>query len=270
MRLTYLIHHLTVPCADNGKKFTQTEHINRTESLLASTRYSSLGRKSLAQLWQHPDFDSALPFLLVSSHIDSLYHHYHSRCEDGMLHGTYDNSITNAAILSLILDDHLPPQVLVAFTGDEEENSRGADQVMKILRKSTHAPLRPECVVVLDITEEGFASHAFTVENVFHSEGPPAGARLRFTAIRQLTQRLRTLLAPTDLCIIEEGEPDESWQYDEHNLNCFAFCLPCQTLTGDMHDDEGVRIKESSASQYTDTLARLLREIIANLSFSRT
>jgi hypothetical protein len=36
MRLTHLIHHLTVPCADNGKKFPQTEHINRTDLILCA------------------------------------------------------------------------------------------------------------------------------------------------------------------------------------------------------------------------------------------
>ena len=140
MNLTQLICELTLPCADNGRDFTRTDRIHRIRDLLRSTPYTCLGEKPLAQVWQHPDFDPALPLVRVSSHIDSLYTNYHASCDDGILLGTFDNSVTNAVILSLILENRLPQQVLVAFTGDEEDQSRGADQASTSSR--TRLPTR--------------------------------------------------------------------------------------------------------------------------------
>lgn len=258
MNLTELICDLTLPCADNGRDFTCTDRIHRIRDLLRSTPYACLGEKPLAQVWRHPDFDPALPLVLVSSHIDSLYTNYHASCDNGILLGTFDNSVTNAVILSLILEGRFPQQVLVAFTGDEENDSRGADQVMDIIGSISPNSIHPEMVVVLDITEESYESHSFTFENLFRASKASPSAQLRFETRHALTRFLRDLVAPSDPVIIEEGEPDESWQYDEHDLNCFAFCLPCKTITGDMHDDEGVYVKESSAHQYANTLANVL------------
>ena len=258
MNLTELICDLTLPCADNGRDFTRTDRIHRIRDLLRSTPYTCLGERPLAQVWQHPDFDPALPLVLVSSHIDSLYTNYHASCNNGTLLGTFDNSVTNAVILSLIMENRLPRQVLVAFTGDEENDSRGADQVMDILQSTSPNPIHPGMVVVLDITEESYENHSFTFENLFRASKASLSVPLRFEKKRDLAQFLRDLLAPSDPIIIKEGDPDESWQYDEHDLNCFAFCLPCKTITGDMHDDEGVYVKESAAHQYANTLAEVL------------
>ena len=262
MNLTQLICELTLPCADNGRDFTRTDRIQRIRDLLRSTPYTCLGEKPLAQVWQHPEFDPALALVLVSSHIDSLYTKYHASCDSGILLGTFDNSVTNAVILSLILENRLPQQVLVAFTGDEEDESRGADQVIDILQNAPPNPIHPEMVVVLDITEESYDSHSFTFENLFRASKEAHSAQLRFEKKRDLAQFLRDLLAPSDPIIIKEGEPDESWQYDEHDLNCLAFCLPCKTITGDMHDEKGVHVKESSVHQYANTLAEVLALIL--------
>ena len=264
MNLLQLICELTLPCADNGRDFNRTGRIQRIRDLLRSTPYTCLGEKPLAQVWQHPDFDPALALVLVSSHIDSHYTNYHASCDDSILLGTFDNSVTNAVILSLILENRLPQQVLVAFTGDEEDESRGADQVIDMLRNAPPKPIHPEMVVVLDITEESYDSHSFTFENLFRASKESHSAQLRFEKKRDLAQFLRDLLAPSDPIIIKEGEPDESWQYDEHDLNCFAFCLPCKTITGDMHDEDGVHVKESSVHQYANTLAEVLALILGH------
>ena len=264
MNLPQLICELTLPCADNGRDFTRTDRIQRIRDLLRSTPYTCLGEKPLAQVWQHPEFDPALALVLVSSHIDSLYTKYHASCDSGILLGTFDNSVTNAVILSLILENRLPQQVLVAFTGDEEDESRGADQVIDILQNAPPNPIHPEMVVVLDITEESYDSHSFTFENLFRASKASLSVPLRFEKKRDLAQFLRDLLAPSDPIIIKEGDPDESWQYDEYDLNCFAFCLPCKTITGDMHDEEGVHVKESSVHQYANTLAEVLALILGH------
>ena len=264
LNLSSLIHDLTIPCADNGHEFIRTDRISRIAELLTASSYLLLDQLPLAFVWKHRDFNPDLPVVLVSSHIDSLYTRYHCCLENGLFLGTFDNSITNAAIIDRMLGNHLPPQVLVAFTGDEEENSRGADQVMEIL-KSAPKPLHPEMVVVLDITEEAYKSHPFTFENLFRQKAPSPLVCLRFAEKKDLAAYLRATLDTDDLFIIKNGEPDESWQYDEHDVNCCALCLPILTVTGDMHDDSGVYAKEQSVFKYTETLSRFLSKIVAEL-----
>jgi hypothetical protein len=264
MNLTKLICDLTLPCADNGCYFHRKERIIRLREWLAPSAYVCLPDKPLALVWRHRDFDPSQPMLLVSSHIDSLYTHYHASCSDGILLGTFDNSITNAIVIDRMLGGHLHPQVLVAFTGDEEDSSRGADHVMQLLQSC--GPLHPEFVVVLDVTEEAYDTHAFTVENLFRNKSESSAACLRFSRIREIISLCQSILAPADVYIITEGDPDESWQYDEHDLNCCAFCLPIQTITGDMHDDDGVYARCTSVTSYAAALTTLLTGLIDHIS----
>lgn len=66
--------------------------------------------------------------------------------------GTFDNSITNASIVYLMLSRALPRNVIVAFTGDEEETSRGALDVSRFIEDHNLDVLN---IFVLDVTEEG-------------------------------------------------------------------------------------------------------------------
>ena len=51
------------------------------------------------------------------------------------MQGTFDNSLTNAMTVSLMLEDALAMNVAVVFTGDEEEDSNGAADVAAFFRK---------------------------------------------------------------------------------------------------------------------------------------
>lgn len=60
---------------------------------------------------------------------------------------------------------------------------------------------------------------------------------------------------------IKDAEPDGSWQYDEHDLNCFSLCLPCKVLGKDRHEDCGVEIQTDSFLPYGEALERVTTRI---------
>ncbi|MBQ2121138.1 MAG: hypothetical protein II199_01455, partial [Bacteroidaceae bacterium] len=51
----------------------------------------------------------------------------------GLWQGTFDNSLSAACVLHEMLGEHLPANVWVALTGDEEVHSNGAKEVCEIL-----------------------------------------------------------------------------------------------------------------------------------------
>lgn len=262
-KLIDLVHRLTIPCSDNGRLFTRTERIERIDELCGGSNYSLSDKLPLAFLWKHRDFNPEQSAILLSSHIDSLYDNYHcSIQEQDLLLGTFDNSITNAVLVHLMVAKKLPPQVLVAFTGDEEDQSRGADQIVSALGSSNGVDIRPEFVIVLDVTEEGYKSHSFTIENLFIRKQHKKSDRLRFSNRSSLANHICNIFAPSSIYQIKDGDPDESWQYDEHDMNCLAFCLPIKTITSDMHDDDGVYAKIPSVETYATSLSKLASALL--------
>jgi hypothetical protein len=205
-----------------------------------------------------------MPAVLVSSHIDSLYTRYRSRLDGQTFCGTYDNSITNATIVHLMLLSALHPQVLVAFTGDEERGSRGACQVMEHLSNGNE-PSRPELVVVLDVTEEAYDSHPASFENLFIRDGRNETGALQMQQKEDWESFIASVPGVEDPHIVPNGEADESWQYDKHDLNCLALCLPIRTITGDMHDDEGVFAKLPSLEAYTEIVGRFTNAVLGHM-----
>lgn len=97
---------------------------------------------------------------IVSSHIDcerGISKCFSSFEDSDTMCGTYDNAITNAAIISAMLTDQLPDHVLVAFTGDEEVDSKGAKHLLKFLQTKD---IRIKVIVVLDVTDMGWTENA--------------------------------------------------------------------------------------------------------------
>ncbi len=122
---------------DNGQQFTQTDRLDEIQRLLWDSRYRRVNPQGLFHLYAKCPLDQiAGNVVLVSSHVDCESGISRCFCEDaggGLLRGTFDNAATNAAVLSLMLDDTLSNAVLVAFTGDEEEESRGIVEAVRFL-----------------------------------------------------------------------------------------------------------------------------------------
>ncbi len=257
-KLINRIQELTILCTDDGREFVRTDRLDITERLLAGTDYSPLATAPLARVYAHKDFQADRPMVLVSNHVDSIYYNHFTRVKRKKVEGTFDNSACNGIMVQLMLEGRLPAQVLVAFTGNEECQLRGVDQTVALL-ESKGLIGKLEMVVSLDLTED-FPGEDFTVENCFVQK--EIEHRLpRYRKKRHLKRHLRTLL-PTPR-FVKGAEQDESWQYDEYDLNCFSLCLPCRLLGKDMHSDEGVAIKRRAITGYARALARLLQGLDA-------
>ncbi len=252
-----LVHRLTCPCKDDGTSFTITARLREIADTLAGSAYRIRYEGNLVHVYQHTDFDPQRPLLMLSCHVDSVYEEYNSAETEEYLLGTYDNSACNAAATYLMAAKALPPQVLVAFTGDEEYDSGGADEAVALLQRDNALFARLELVVCLDLTEVE-CDCGYTIENCFHKRDPQ-GAHLHFHSEANLAAWLRRISLGSTIPYVPHWEAvvDESWQYDEHDVNCFTLGLVCRCLDGHMHNAAGVAIAARHLAAYAAALADL-------------
>lgn len=257
------IIQLTIPCADDGDVFTQTERLHLIQDILSDTPYECWADQPLAKIYRHANYQPHKPVILVSSHIDSLYGEYYAVVKGGELHGTFDNSVCNALVVESMLESRLPAQVIVTFTGDEEESCRGVDQTIDFLREQDIF-VQLEMVITLDLTEDHYGAAPFTVENYCVEQGNSRSrSLLRFGRKKDLKEYLLAMVAP--IAFVKDAAPDESWQYDEYDLNCFSLCLPCRVLGVDMHDDLGVAVPRVSLGKYRAILEQIAQAVCNDL-----
>ena len=266
MDLIQILESLSVINRDNGTKFTQTDRLDSIAWLLSNSKYQKVNDCGLFHLYaRKPVHELDQNVILVSSHVDcerSIHSCFSKVLDDVYLLGTYDNSITNAAIVSLMLSGQLPDQILVAFTGDEEEEQTGASDLVYFLEKN-HLKVRH--IFVLDVTDMGWHENAdFTVENDFWEDdigrtivsvAEASGHTWQF--IPEDPDEIPDFI-PSVRVISEEAWEDESWKYDDFDLPCCSICLP---VSGEMHSDAGVLVRAQSFSRYTEVLGTMLREI---------
>lgn len=241
LQFSDVLSAVTVDCKDNGMEFVVTERIGAVERLLQGTEYRLVAREPLALLFAKrvPQEDEKV--VLVSSHIDCVYSSCFSSDDGEYFKGTFDNSFGNAAVLWCMLNDMLPANVVVAFTGDEEKDSRGVYQALEALKRFGCGL---SCAIVQDVTNVGWESGAlFTIEN-------DCGIDL-ITAYNMVS-----MLEPYNgkFAFRHFAEPDESWDYAECGVPCFTLCAP---VGGNLHGDEGVLLRKESANEYCKVLALL-------------
>jgi hypothetical protein len=248
---------------DNGHRFTRTDRLDEIQRILLNSPYRRVNQYGLFHLYaKHPIDQLAGPVVLVSSHVDcekGISRCFWEETEDGLLRGTFDNAATNAAVLSLMMDEVLPDHVLVSFTGDEEEDSHGIIETVKFLR-SRNVEIR--FAVVLDVTDMGWKERAdFTVENNFWDDA--LGSRI-IERIGKVPMEWRFVpedpddipdYIPPARVVAHEAEADETWDLDELDVPCFSLCLP---VNGDMHGDCGVLARKDSLVCYCNALAAVL------------
>ena len=241
LQFSDLLSAVTVDCKDNGKEFVVTERIGAIEHLLQGTEYRLVAREPLALLFAKRVPQENEKVVLVSSHVDCVYNSCYCSDNGEYYKGTFDNSFGNAAVLWCMLNDFLPANVVVAFTGDEEKDSHGVYQALEALKKYG---CELSCAIVQDVTNVGWESGAlFTIEN-------DSG----FDILRayNIVSSLETYSGK--FAFRHDAEPDESWNYAERGIPCLTLCAP---VGGDMHSDEGVLLRKESAMEYCDALAHL-------------
>jgi len=243
-----VLRKIALPCRDDGVKFTDTRRLDAIAACVGE-KWRLWVDGNLCRIYAQDDFDPQVPAVVVSSHVDMVASRCYADCGDELWKGSFDNLITNAAVVACMGQSLFRPNVLVAFTGNEEEDSRGADEVVHSLRKKG---VRIGFALATDVTDVGWnEGKHFTIENMFPDDGQ---------SVADLLSRWLPFASDMDMRpkVVVEGECDEAWQYDEHDLKCCSVCLPCR---GDMHSEEGVEVRPISVVIYTEALRRF-----ANLS----
>lgn len=254
MELDSLLKLVTVDCKDNSHTFITKDRINAIREILNQSRYHLLHEGRLCYIYgKEPVYGESV--VLISSHIDCVYNHLF--CEDyseKYYKGTFDNSLTNACVLKNMLDDSFSHNVIIAFTGDEEEDSNGAKEVFRTLSKwNTNI----STAIVLDVTEAGWDEQcSFTVEN---------DLGIDIMKAHKIVDILNNYEAK--MCFVHDAEADETWEYDEHDIPCFSLCLP---TFGDMHSDEGVLARKRDLPEYCKIMEMLANGLADAMSDDRT
>jgi hypothetical protein len=137
--------------------------------------------------------------------------------------------------------DKLPSNVVVAFTGNEEQDGKGAKQVSRYINKE-YKNCNIKYIISLDLTNDGYDEAHYTIENLTIDEN---------NLLEMIVKNL------PDPMLVVAAAPDDSWTYRKY-FPCFSLCLPCENIGEDMHSDKGVRIKQSSVVVFGDTLQLLL------------
>ena len=183
-----ILEKISLPCRDNGGCFTDVQRLDAIAECLKG-RWQLLVDGHLAKIYKHPDFDPTKPVVVFSSHVDMVANRCYADCAGELWRGSFDNLITNAAVVSNMVNMGFASNVLVAFTGDEEEDSRGADEVITALRSKN---IKIDFIIVTDVTEVGWnVGKHFTIENIFPDDGQ---------SVATLLSKWLPLLSDIDIC----------------------------------------------------------------------
>lgn len=280
--LIKLLNKINVVSIDDGKRFTNLTRINNIYESLKDSNYNLFYKGRLSYLWKHNDFDEKHPVILISCHADSIYNNHFSQIKDEVsLLGTFDNSINNAILVLLMLNNLLHPNVLISFTGDEENNSKGAKETSKTLINDFYSIWENlEIVISLDVTGEGYDKFNFSIENWFVKKESIKKSEIFFEKKKIFKKYLRTIFDEKEYKILfisdndDRAAEDESWEYDEFDLNCFSLCLPTifhpdnASLPQEdwMHDDKGILIQTESINCFIEAIPYLTEKIINDFS----
>lgn len=237
-----LLKAVTVDCKDDGKNFTVADRLAVIEELLKGTPYKLVANEPLALVYSKREIVSGESVILVSSHVDCLYDACFCDDDGDCLRGTFDNSLGNAAILSLMIDGLLPDNVVVAFTGDEERDSQGAVQAVLALGRMNCGI---EAALVLDVTNTGWGSGAhFALEN---------DLAIDLMTAHKIISAVNAL--GIEYAFRHDAEPDESWDYGDYGIPVLSVCA---TVGGCLHGNEGVLVRKSSLLPYCNSILTLL------------
>ena len=236
-----ILQAVTVDCKDNGEAFTVTDRVAVIEHVIGKTDYRLIARQPLALMYAKRELREGDRVLLISSHIDCVFSKCFCSDEGECLRGTFDNSFTNAALLWNMLNNTLPDNVVVAFTGDEERDSHGAVQAVVALGQSG---CEVSAALVLDVTNEGWENGAlFTLENDLGVD-----ILTGYNIISSLEKY------DGSFAFKHNALPDESWDYADYGIPSLSLCVP---VGGELHGDAGVLLRKESALEYCRVLPLL-------------
>jgi len=273
LRHVEILENLSFPCRSNSKELKDEGRLKMIRNILESSDYNEIygptdNKPAIFSLWSKKPFSEidADRIYLVTAHIDtvkSIEKCYSILNKDGLLHGTYDNQICDAAITILMNDVRdFPDNVLFAFTGDEETGRcNGAVSIASAIVKTGKIPV----CIALDVTSDGFYENSLcslenlsfpkmnsnfieNVANVF-LKLEPEGKKC-FNFIKKDNQNIPQIL-PNDYLTNDFGECDEAFAYKRIGLPTMSLCIP---TSGSMHSESGLYVKHPVFEGYLETL----------------
>lgn len=260
-----ILENLSVINRDNGVIFTNTNRLDNISKILENSSYKKINTMGLFHLYAKKSVRDLDDVVLISSHVDCedcITKCFTSEVNDKLLKGTYDNSITNAVVVYLMIKGLLPDNVIVSFTGDEEVSSIGARQTVHFIDDND---LDVSAAVVLDVTDVGWKSELdLTLENAFLE---PYQERKIVNAVKSVSDKW--VFVPGEIgeipyCVdkkhlmLKNNEQDESIDYNEQEIDCFSFCIPSD---GEMHDNSGIYVRKRSLELYVKALEKIVSAI---------
>ena len=266
-----LLSEISLPSYDNGYVFTETARLDKIKEIAARSPYQTRIDKNRFTLYAKKPLGLIKDRVIVlSTHIDAvkeITRFYTEERDKDTIHGTFDNALTNAAALALMLEGSLPDNVLIAFTADEEMNSSGAIDVVTYLRKASKGIF----AIVLDVTDVGYQDALFTVENNFYRSTRYHKAVKTTLESLPLSYRFVTVepaYLPDYIPLsrvernsdggIFEALCDESWAYDEESVECFSLCIP---IKGEMHTNNGASCQKKAFQAYKEAISAFAQAI---------
>ena len=161
-----IMQALCVLSYSNPSGFTTDEKRAVIRELLKDSGYTE-HKGTLTSVWTKSDNIE----VLVSTHIDMVHAITQPFAElnDGAYVGTWDNLITNSAIVSLMMEGAFADNVALAFDGEEESCSFAGLREALCHLENMQMPLKH--VITTDVTHEAYGSGlAVSIENMNSNE----------------------------------------------------------------------------------------------------
>ncbi|MDR3217188.1 MAG: M28 family peptidase [Clostridiaceae bacterium] len=243
-----ILKAVTVSSKDNGTNWTDTTRLDVIKERLGSSDYKILNRdgttrNDLYMLFGKEDLSKSKKYIVISTHVDTLMNRFFVEQKDSNLIGTFDNAITNAAVLYNMLNSKFDNNILIAFTGNEECGMRGAKNLYKYL--SDYDVIS---YMVLDVSWEDYYKNSFTLENI---ELPDEAIKKILVAAKH-TQEKYIVVSPYDF-------DDETEVYSDNF--CFSYCIPIMN-DDEMHSNVGVETTVELFEKYTDTMPLIAKALL--------
>lgn len=181
-------------------------------------------------------FDNQKKFISLSSHIDNVYNNCFCNIDNEFLRGTFDNSLTNYAMLDCIRNLK-QKQIIYIFTDNEELNNSTIINVS--LLKNNNFLFN----VCLDVTPYCHYTHVATIENDYYG-------------LNKIKNKKVAYIQPY------QSMNDESNFLQTKNLKSFSFCVTCDFSENRCHSENGGIISIKKYKAYIKMLKKLLNDII--------
>ncbi len=263
-----LLERIAKPNRSDNHGFYETDRLDAIANELKDSPYTEIRtihsaiytKKPLEEILQMPEI------ILVSSHSDivpGIKTPFSEYKKNGMLKGTYDNLITNAAITILMKEEDLPDNIVFAFTDEEETGRCLGARSCAVLLQSEGAKLT---AIALDVTYEGYYKNVlYSLENLSGDNTFLNQIGTSITALDDMGVQTG-MFTPLDKKMIPAtveksyfsnayGMFDEAFAYAKEHIPCFSFCIPSN---GSMHTDSGLSVKQPVFEGYLLSLTSML------------